>query len=82
MSLGMGEKRPLAQSFVNTAYRKRLTSPALTADDEQNVLKFTIKNLISPGQVIYCPIMSLSFQYRVHKAKPDISYPHSHTKSV
>jgi hypothetical protein len=79
----MGEKRPLEQPFVNPAYRKRLTSPALTADDEQNVLKITIKNLmISPGQVIYCPIISLSFQYRFHKAKPDISYSHPHTKYV
>jgi hypothetical protein len=36
--IGMAEKMPLEQPFVNPAHREQLTSSALTADDEQNVL--------------------------------------------
>jgi hypothetical protein len=44
MSFGHGDKRHLEQPFVNPAYRKRLTVSTLTADDEQNGLKITIKS--------------------------------------
>jgi hypothetical protein len=72
--IGHGEKRPLGKRFVDPVLQEALTSSALTAaggNDEQ-------KLMVSACQGIYCPIMSLSFQYRIHKAKPDVFCSHSH----